>query len=86
MSPVRRMVRDYGPYVIVYDADGVGAGAIGEFTRLHEWAIKHRFMDPQSMIIPFRGGKKIDDHYTTAGRHGGGGSASGSSGGTLRSR
>jgi phage terminase large subunit len=64
LSPVRRMVRDYGPYVIVYDADGVGAGAIGEFTRLHEWAIKSRFMDPQSMIIPFRGGKRIDDHYT----------------------
>jgi hypothetical protein len=66
MSPVRRMVRDYGPYIIVYDADGVGAGAIGEFTRLHEWAIKHRFMDPQSMIIPFRGGKKIDDRYTNS--------------------
>jgi hypothetical protein len=66
LSPVRRMVRDYGPYVIVYDADGVGAGAIGEFTRLHEWAIKHRFMDPNSMIIPFRGGKRIDDHYTNS--------------------
>jgi hypothetical protein len=66
LSPVRRMVRDYGPYVIVYDADGVGAGAIGEFSRLHDWAIKHRYMDPQSMIIPFRGGKRIDDHYTNS--------------------
>jgi hypothetical protein len=66
LSPVRQMVRDYGPYVVVYDADGVGAGAVGEFARLHDWAIKHRFMDPQSMIIPFRGGKRIDDHYTNA--------------------
>jgi hypothetical protein len=66
LSPVRRMVRAYGPWVIVYDADGVGAGAIGDFTRLHEWAIKNRFMDPHSLIIPFRGGKKIDDHYTNA--------------------
>jgi hypothetical protein len=44
----------------------VGAGAIGEFSRLHDWAIKHRYMDPQSMIIPFRGGKRIDDHYTNS--------------------
>jgi hypothetical protein len=66
LSPVRKLVRDYGPYVIVYDADGVGAGAIGEFTRLHDWAIKSRFMDPQSMIIPFRGGKRIDDRYTNS--------------------
>lgn len=66
LSPVQRMVRDYGPWVIVYDADGVGAGAIGEFTRLHDWAIKHHFMEPGSMIIPFRGGKRIDDRYTNS--------------------
>jgi hypothetical protein len=66
LSPVQRMVRDYGPYVIVYDADGVGAGAIGEFTRLHDWAIKHHFMQPNSIIIPFRGGKKVSDSYLNA--------------------
>lgn len=66
LSPVQRMVRDYGPWIIVYDADGVGAGAIGEFSRLHDWAVKHHFMDPQSMIVPFRGGRKIDDRYTNA--------------------
>jgi hypothetical protein len=63
LAPVRRKVRDYSPYLIVYDADGVGSGAIGEFTRLHEWAIKNRFMRPDSQIIPFRGGKKLTDHH-----------------------
>lgn len=63
LSPVRRKVREYGPWVIVFDADGVGAGSYGEFTRLHEWAIKHRWMLPDSIILPFRGGKKINDHY-----------------------
>lgn len=66
IAPVRRAVRDYGPWVIVYDADGVGAGAIGEMVRLHEWAIKQKFMLPDSQIIGFRGGKKINDNYTNA--------------------
>jgi hypothetical protein len=66
LSPVRRVVRDYGPWVIVYDADGVGAGATGEFQRLHDWALKHRFMLPGSLIIPFRGGKKINDNFLNA--------------------
>lgn len=66
LSPVQSMIRDYGPYVIVYDADGVGAGTIGEWTRVHEWAKKHRFMDPQSMVIGFRAQYKISDHYTNA--------------------
>lgn len=66
LSPVRRAVRDWAPWVIVYDADGVGAGAIGEFQRLHDWAIKNRYMLPDSVIIPFRGGKKVNDHYLNA--------------------
>jgi hypothetical protein len=66
LSPVRRKVRDYGPYVIVYDADGVGAGAIGDFARLHEWAKKNQFMLGDSQIIGFRGGTKVDVHYTNA--------------------
>lgn len=65
-SPVRAKVIEYGPDVIVYDADGVGSGAIGEFTRLHDWAIKKRYMHPQSRIIGFRGGKKINDNYLNA--------------------
>ncbi len=66
LSDVRRAVRDYGPWVIVYDADGVGAGTTGEWVRLHEWAIKQRFMLPESQIIPFRGGKAVNDSFTNA--------------------
>lgn len=66
LSPVRRMVRDYRPWCIVFDADGPGAGAIGEFTRLHDWAIKNRYMLPDSQIIPFRGGKRISDSFVNA--------------------
>lgn len=66
LSPVQRKVRDYGPWVIVFDADGVGAGTFGDWTRLHEWAIKRNFMRPDSTIIPFRGGRKITDHYLNA--------------------
>jgi hypothetical protein len=64
LSPVRRKVQDYGPFFIIYDADGVGAGAIGEFVRLQEWAIKHRFMHPESQIIGFRGGTHNGNQYT----------------------
>lgn len=66
LSPVQRKVRDYGPYIITYDADGLGAGAVGEFSRLHEWAKKKRFMHPESQIIGFRGGRKINDNYSNA--------------------
>ena len=64
LSPVQRKVQDYGPFFIVYDADGVGAGAIGDFDRLHEWAKKHHFMHPESQIVGFRGGTHHDSHYT----------------------
>lgn len=63
LSPVQKMVAMYQPWVIVYDADGVGSGAVGEFVRLHEWAIKRKFMEPNSSIIGFRGGKRIGDTY-----------------------
>lgn len=63
LSPIRRIVRDYGPFNIIYDADGVGAGTIGEWVRLQEWAIREGFMQNGSTVIPFRGGKKISDHY-----------------------
>ena len=66
LSPVQRKVREYGPWIIVYDADGVGAGAIGDFTRLHEWAIKHGYMHPESIIIGFRGGISVNDAYLNA--------------------
>ena len=63
LSPVRRAIRDYAPWVICYDADGVGAGTSGEFQRLHDWALQHRFMLPGSMLIPFRGGQKTSDSF-----------------------
>lgn len=66
LSPVQRKVRDYGPWVIVYDADGVGAGTTGEWVRLWEWAIKRDYMKQGSQIIPFRGGKKVSDNYRNA--------------------
>lgn len=63
LSPVRRAIRDYAPWVICYDADGVGAGTSGEFQRLHDWALGQRFMLPGSIIIPFRGGQKANDSF-----------------------
>ena len=66
LSPCRRMVKDYQPWVIVYDGDGPGAGAVGEFVRLHEWAIRHHYMQEGSIIIPFRGGKAVNDHYANS--------------------
>ena len=66
LSPLKKYVRDYQPWVIVFDADGPGAGAWGEFARLHEWALKNRYMKEGSMIVPFRGGKKVMDAYGNA--------------------
>lgn len=62
-SPVAQQVSLWHPWYIVFDADGIGAGAVGEFERLHEWAIRAGYMEKGSQIIGFRGGKKVVDHY-----------------------
>lgn len=64
LSTVQKQVVQYSPSTIVFDADGVGSGAYGDFTRLHEWAIKNRYMDKDSTIIGFRGGKRPHDRYS----------------------
>lgn len=65
-GPVRQAVIDHGPWYVVYDADGVGAGAIGDFERLHQWAIKNRFMRPDSQMIGFRGAKAVSPTFHNA--------------------
>jgi len=57
------LVVRYRPTYIIYDADGVGSGAIGDFERLHGWAVKQGHMLSTSQVIGFRGGKKVVDHY-----------------------
>jgi hypothetical protein len=57
LGPVRRAVVEHCPWYVIYDADGVGAGAVGDFDRLHRWAIRERYMRPDSAVIGFRGGK-----------------------------
>jgi hypothetical protein len=49
-GPVTSAVLDYSPDILVYDADGVGAGAIGYFEDLTQIA-------PRLQVIGFRGGK-----------------------------
>lgn len=63
---LRQAVEIYRPHAICYDADGVGAGAIGEMTRLHEWAKKEGHMTWDSQIIGFRAAKKVSDTYQNA--------------------
>lgn len=59
-GPVVQAILDFDPHFVVYDADGVGAGAIGYAEKLY----KHLL--PGAQVIPFRGAKKINDHYTNA--------------------
>jgi hypothetical protein len=65
-GPVRRAVMDNGPWLLIFDADGVGAGAVGDFDRLHKWAVKNGYMKQGSTVIGFRGAKKIMDAYHNA--------------------
>lgn len=62
-SPVALAVLTHRPFLIVYDADGVGAGAVGSFTRLHEWAKKEGHMHRESQVVGFRGAKGVGDVY-----------------------
>lgn len=50
-GPVTKAVLDLQPDVVVFDGDGVGAGAVGYFEELK------RYMRPGAQVIPFRGGK-----------------------------
>lgn len=65
-SPVKQAIANYGPSILIYDADGVGAGAIGDFMRVHAWAIEHGHMKRGSQVIGFRGGVKVADAYLNA--------------------
>lgn len=56
-GPVTKAVLDYDPDVIVFDADGVGAGAVGYFDDLQY------IMRPGATIIGFRGGKSVNQRY-----------------------
>lgn len=66
MAPLPRLVARYRPTYLIYDADGVGAGAIGDFEKLWGWAVKAGHMGPHSQVIGFRGGKKVTDFYLNA--------------------
>lgn len=59
-GPVTRAIMDFDPHYVIYDADGVGAGAVGYAEALY------RQLQPDAQVIPFRGAKHINDHYTNA--------------------
>lgn len=59
-GPVTKAVREFRPDYVVYDADGVGAGAIGSAEKLG----KH--LKQGAQIIGFRGAKRINDAYTNS--------------------
>jgi hypothetical protein len=65
-APVPRLVVRHRPTYLIYDADGVGAGAIGDFEKLWGWAVRNGHMGPHSQVIGFRGGKKVTDFYLNA--------------------
>lgn len=49
-GPVTKAILDYAPDTVVFDADGVGAGAVGYFEDLKR-------IRPGMLVIGFRGGK-----------------------------
>lgn len=59
-TAVTKAIMDYDPDFVIYDADGVGAGAIGYAEALY------RNLKPGAQVIPFRGAKVINSHYTNA--------------------
>lgn len=59
-GPVTKAILDVDPHFVIYDADGVGAGAIGYAEKLY------RHLLPGAQVIPFRGAKHINDHYSNA--------------------
>ncbi len=59
-GPVLSAVMDFDPDYLVYDADGVGAGVIGEAEAVH------RKMRGGTQVIAFRGGKKASTQYLNA--------------------
>lgn len=59
-GPVANAVKDFAPNYLIYDADGVGAGAIGEAMRVQ------RLMPPGGQVLPFRGALKTQGGYSNA--------------------
>lgn len=59
-GPVLSAVTKYRPHVVVFDADGVGAGAVGYFDELKP------FLAPGGRVIGFRGGKGVEGRYMNA--------------------
>jgi phage terminase large subunit len=56
-GPVTAAVLDFDPDVLVFDGDGVGAGAVGYFEDLAA------IMKPEAQIIGFRGAKSVNQRY-----------------------
>lgn len=59
-GPVTQAVMDFQPHYVIYDADGLGAGAVGYAENLY------RHLPPGAQVIGFRGNKKIVDSHTNA--------------------
>lgn len=59
-GPVVQACLNFAPHFVIYDADGVGAGAIGYAEALY----KH--LAPGAQVIGFRGAKAIVDSHTNA--------------------
>lgn len=57
---VTRIAEQWQPHILVFDGDGVGAGAIGEAEKIS------RHMAPGGKVIPFRGGVGAGKKFANA--------------------
>lgn len=62
-GPVADLVRRYDPHYISWDADGVGSGVYGYVDALVR---KHNAAGGNIVLLPFRGGIKVDARYNNA--------------------
>lgn len=61
-GPVLQAVREFQPHYVIYDADGVGAGAVQLADRLE----RHRDMTPGGRVLGFRGGMNVEGRTQNA--------------------
>jgi hypothetical protein len=63
-GPVADEVRRVDPHYLIWDADGVGAGAYGYADKI---AAQHNAREGHNMVLlPFRGGIAVDTRYNNA--------------------
>lgn len=62
-GPIADAVRAHDPHYLIWDADGVGSGVYGYADTI---ALKHNARGGNVVLLPFRGGVKVDTRYNNA--------------------